>query len=65
VVSRAGGRCRCRSAFGIFVVVGSDIQYGVTGTALRIGFWMLVLTIAAAAVITVRRNLPAILRHRA
>jgi hypothetical protein len=49
-------------AFGIFVVVVGSNQYGVTGTALRIGMWMLALTIAATATITLRRNLPAIMR---
>ena len=53
-------------SFGIFVVVvGSDNQYGVTGTALRIGFWMVVPAIAAGAVIVLRRRLPAIGRSRA
>jgi hypothetical protein len=53
-------------SFGIFVVVvGSDNQYGVAGTAGRVGFWMLVLTIAAAAVIKLRRRLRTIIRSRA
>lgn len=53
-------------AFGIFVVVvGGDKQYGVVGTARRIGMWMLILSIAAAGVITLRRGLPAIIRSRA
>jgi hypothetical protein len=52
-------------SFGIFVVVaGSDNQHGVIGTALRIGFWMVVLTIAAGAVIVLRRRLPTIVRSR-
>jgi hypothetical protein len=53
-------------SFGIFVVVvGSDNRYGVAGTAVRVGFWMLILAVAAAVVIKLRRRLPAIIRSRA
>jgi hypothetical protein len=51
-------------SFGIFVVVTTSNQtYGAAGTALRIGFWMLVLTFATAAVIMARRRRSPMIRR--